>query len=77
MAYSVSDSNLKEVRIAANGAPIATTLEPGKEHTRVGSLPAESQSDGPVTITFTVPKLDEIAGSPRRFGVSVRAIEMR
>lgn len=77
MAYAVSESNLKEVRIFANGAPVAATVEPGKEYTLVGSLPAEPQPDRPLTITFAVPKLDEIAGSPRRFGVSVRAIEVR
>lgn len=77
MAFAVSESNLQEMRIAVNGTPVATTREPTKEYTLVAFLPAESQADQSLTITFAVPKLDQPAGADRQLGVAVRAIEMR
>jgi hypothetical protein len=43
----------------------------------VGILPKQAALGASVKLTFSVPKLDTPAGSPRQLGVSIRSVELR
>jgi hypothetical protein len=77
VAFALSEQNITQFTLAANGAPIPVEKSNTADGVAFVGKSAASTDGKPLILTLSVPNLDRPAGGPRELGVAVRQIKIR